>query len=133
MTSFLPGALLGGGAGGLSTARARPRRDFRQHVGLAQNQNLVGSKFDLGAAVLGKDDLVALSDVHFDALPILVSRTRADRQHLAALRLLFGSVRQDDPAYRRLLLLEHLDDQSVAKWLQIHESLPEQFLESVSD
>jgi hypothetical protein len=35
----------------------------------------------------------------------------------AALRLLLRRVRQDDPARRRLLVLEGLDDEAVAQWL----------------
>ena len=42
-------------------------------------------------------------------------RERADGEHASALRLLLGSVGEDDPARRRLLLLEHLDDQTIAQ------------------
>src|SRR5205807_6428054 len=54
IASFLPWVvLLGGGARELALALrlARLRRHFRQQVGLAQNQDLVGAKLDLGAAV----------------------------------------------------------------------------------
>ena len=52
--------------------------------------------------------------------PVLVAGARADGQDAAALRLLLRRVRQDDAADRRLLFLEGLDDQAVAKRLQIH-------------
>jgi hypothetical protein len=39
-----------------------------------------------------------------------------------ALRLLPGGVRQDDPAQRQLLLIQHLNDQTVTKRLQIHKA-----------
>ena len=53
---------------------------------------------DLGAAVLREDDLVALGDVHRDELALVVARARADREDVAALRLLLRGVRQDDAA-----------------------------------
>src|SRR6266536_3063847 len=126
MSASLPGGRLGGGASQLAVALAfdRPRRDFRQHIRLAQDQVLVRADLDLGAAVLGEDDLVALRQIHGDEVPALVPATRTDREHTAALRLFPGGVRQDDPAHRRLLLLEHLDDQAVAKRLQIHATPP---------
>src|SRR5437764_969624 len=71
-------------------ALARQWCDFREHIGLAQDQHIFDAELDLGAAVLGEDDLVPLGDVHFDALPVLVSCTRADGQHTSTLRLLPG-------------------------------------------
>ena len=53
-------------------------------------------------------------------IAILVAGARADGEDPAALRLLLRRVRQDDAADRRLLLLEDLDDQAIAKRLQIH-------------
>src|SRR6476619_351929 len=98
--------------------------DLGEYVRLAQDQNLVGADLDLGAAVLGEDDLVALRDVHLDALPVLVARAGADRQDLAALRLLLGRVGEHDAARRGLLLFENLHDQTVTKGLQIHRTPP---------
>src|SRR6266705_1028173 len=97
----------------LSLDRRAVADDLRQDVRLAEDQNLVGAELDLGAAVLAEDDLVALDDVERDVLPVLVAGARADGQDAAALRLLPGGVRQDDPALRRLLLVEDLDDQTV--------------------
>src|SRR3954471_19540223 len=94
--------------------------DLRENVRLAQDQNLVGADLDLGASVLGEDDLVTLLDIHLDALSVLVTRTGADLQDLAALRLLLGSVGQHDAARRSGLLFEDLHDQAVTEWLQIH-------------
>src|SRR5207245_2622175 len=116
--------LLGGGAGELAFALATCVDDLREHIRLTQNQNILAAELDLGPAVLREDDLVPLGDVHFDVLPVLVPPTRADRQDATALRLLPGRVRQDDPAHRQLLLIEHLDDQAVTKRLQIHEKPP---------
>jgi hypothetical protein len=94
--------------------------DLREHVRLAQDQNVVGTELDLGPAVLRVDDLVALGDLHGHDLALVVARARADREDAAALRLLLRRIGQDDPARRRLLLLEGLDDQAVAQRLQIH-------------
>ena len=46
---------------------------------------------------------------------------------LAALRLLERGVREHDPAHRRLLLLEGLDDQAVSQGRQIHSFRPPLF------
>src|SRR5437867_3953542 len=113
--------LLGGGAGELAlTLRARLRCDLRKHVGLAEDQDIVAAELDLGAAVLGEDDLVSRGDVQFDVFAMLVPCAGPDGQDTAALRLLPGRVGQHDPAPGCLFLLEHLDDQSVSEWLQVH-------------
>jgi hypothetical protein len=93
---------------------------LREHVGLTEDQHLVGADADLRAAVLREDDLVALGDVHLDVLAVLVTGAGANGQDLPALRLLLRRVRKDDPTRRGLLLLEHLDDQTIAKRLQVH-------------
>src|SRR5918996_2989176 len=67
--------------------------DLGQDVRLAQDQVLVGADLDLGAAVLGEDDLVTLLQVHLDELAVLVARTGAHGEDTAALRLLLGRVR----------------------------------------
>src|SRR6188474_2051784 len=94
--------------------------DLGQDVRLAQDQDLVGADLDLGAAVLGEDDLVTLLDVHLDVLAVLVPRPGADSQDAAALRLLLGGIRQHDAADGGLLLFEDLHDQTVTQGLQVH-------------
>src|SRR4029078_9767989 len=95
--------------------------DLREHIRLAKDQKLVGADLDLGAAVLREDHLVALGDVERDHVAgLLRAVARADGEHATALRLLLGVVRQDYPAERRLLLVENLDDEPIAKRLQIH-------------
>src|SRR5207245_2434431 len=81
---------------------------------------LVGGYPDSGPAVLGADHLVALRCVHRDEFALVVSQARTDGEDAAPLRLLLRRVGQHDAAHRRLLLLEDLDDQAVAKRLQIH-------------
>src|SRR3954452_9816932 len=91
--------------------------DLGQNVRLAEDQNLVGTELDLGPAVLAEDDLVALVEIHGDVLAVLVAGAGADCEDAAALRLLLRGVRQNDAADRRLLFLEDLDDQAIAKRL----------------
>src|SRR3954467_9804400 len=91
--------------------------DLGEDVRLAEDQDIVGADLDLGPAVLAEDDLVARCDVHGDVLAVVVTRTRTDREDLAALRLLLRGIRQDDAADRRFLFLEDLDDQAIAKRL----------------
>src|SRR6266513_2595090 len=111
---------LRGGAGGLAIAH-----DLREHIGLAEDQVILGAYPDLGPAVLGEDDLVALRQVHQDELAVVVPGARADGEDAAALRLLLRGIRKHDAARRRLLLFEDLDDEAVTKWLQVHSEPPD--------
>ena len=82
--------------------------DLGEHVRLAQDEQVLAVDRDLGAAVLGVEDLVALGDVERAALAVLVDRAVADGEDLALLRLLLGGVGEDDAARGRLLLLDRL-------------------------
>src|SRR5438309_3274614 len=106
---------LRGGAGRLAIAG-----DLGEYVRLAQDQVVVAADLDLGPAVLGEDDLVALRQVHRDELSVVVPGTRADGEDAAALRLLLRGIRKHDAAHRRLFLFEDLDDEAVTKRLQVH-------------
>src|SRR5438552_18003162 len=99
--------------------------DLREDVRLAEDQILLRADLDLGPAVLGEDDLVALRQVHRDELAVVVPGARADREDAAALRLLLRGVRKHDAARRRLLLFEDLDDEAVTKWLPVHAEPPD--------
>ena len=66
------------------------------------------------------EDVFENQGVQLDVLAVLVSCAGPDGQDTAALWLLSGRVRQDDPAPGLLFLLEHLDDQAVREWLQVH-------------
>src|ERR1700754_5339406 len=90
--------------------------DLREHVGLAQDEQLLALHVDLGAAVLGVEDLVALRDVERDPLlAVLVPLAIADGDDLAARGLLLGGLREEDAASGRLVLLDGLDDQAIAE------------------
>src|SRR3954452_14968538 len=113
---------LRGCAGGLAIAH-----DLGEYVRLAQDQGIVGPDLDLGSAVLGEDDLVALLQVHRDELSVVVPGARAYCEDAAALRLLLRGVRKHDAAHRRLFLFEDLDDEAVTKRLQVHAWPPDCF------
>jgi hypothetical protein len=100
---------------------AGSRDDLREYVRLAQDEHVVPVDLHLGAPVLRVQDLVAGGDVEGDAfLAILVPVAVAHGDDLALLRLLLGGVGEDEAASGRLLLLDRLDDQPVAKRLQVH-------------
>src|SRR3954453_3349445 len=92
--------------------------DDRENVAGRQDEVLVGAELDLGAAVLREDDGVAFLDVHRRALAVLES-AGADREDLALLRLLLGGVRDHDAGRRRLLGLQHLNDDAVLERLDV--------------
>src|SRR5206468_11737200 len=76
---------------------------------------------DLGAAVLGVEDLVPFGDVERDALlALVVVAAVADGDDLALLRLFLRGVGEDDPAGGRLLLLDRPHDEPVAQGLELH-------------
>src|SRR6266542_4144380 len=126
-------------AGELAFALAACVYDLREHIRLAQDQNVVGAELDLGPAVLREDDLVPLGDVHLDVFArLLVAGAGPDCEDFAPLRLFLRRVGQDDAPdgdfllLERLIvealeeeevtvggivLLERLDDQAVAKRL----------------
>src|SRR6201999_616252 len=94
--------------------------DLGEDVGLAQDQQVLAVNGDLRAAVLRVQDLVALGHVERDALAVVVELPVADREDLALLRLLLGGVRKDDAGSGRRVLLDSLDDQTIAQGLEIH-------------
>src|SRR3954451_19429335 len=97
--------------------------DLGEDVGLAQNEQVLAVDLDLGAAVLGVEDLVALRDVERDALlAFIVEAALAHGDDLALLGLLLGGVGEDDAAGGRLLLLDRPHDEPVAQGLELHGS-----------
>src|ERR671921_811812 len=95
--------------------------ELGQHVGLAEDEEVLTLDLDLRAAVLGVQDLVTLGDVERDALlALVVPLAVTDGDDLALLGLLLGGVRKDDAAGGGLLLLDCLDDQAIAQGLELH-------------
>src|SRR3954468_19523209 len=99
--------------------------DLGQHVGLAQDEEVLALDLDFGAAVLGVKELVALGDVKRDPLAgLLTELAVSDGQDLALLGLFLRRVGEDDAARGRLLLLDRLDDQTIAEGLELHRGPP---------
>src|ERR687895_2672524 len=96
-------------------------RYLREHVRLPQDEQVIAFDLDLGAAVLRIQDLVALGDVERNPLvAVLVPLAVADRENLAALRLLLGRVGKDDAAGGGLFLFNRLDDQAGSQRVEVH-------------
>src|SRR5215207_8528922 len=94
--------------------------DLGQDVALAQDQEVLAVDRDLGAAVLGVEDLVALRDVERHALAVIVELAVTDGEDLALLRLLLRGVGEHDAGGGRRVLLDGLDDQPIAQGLELH-------------
>src|SRR3954447_23034026 len=97
------------------------RLDLGEDVRLAKDEQVLTVDLDLGASVLGVEDLVALRDVERNALLALVVVTAlADGDDLPLLGLFLGGVGEDDAAGGRLLLLDGPHDEPVAQGLELH-------------
>src|SRR5436190_23974059 len=94
--------------------------DLREDVRLAEDQVLLRADLDLGPAVLGEDDLVALRHVHRDELSVVVPGAGTNCEDAAALRLLLRRIRKHDAADSLFLFIEDFDDQAVTQRLQVH-------------
>src|SRR5579871_4007778 len=70
----------------------------RQHVVLAQNDELVRTEFDLGAAVFGVVDLVADLDIHRAELAALEQLARPNGDDLSLLRFFLRRIGEQDAA-----------------------------------
>src|SRR6478609_2875974 len=82
--------------------------ELGEDVRLAQHEQFVALDGDLGPAVFGVEDLVALAHVERAASAVLVDRAIADGDDLALLGLLLGRIGEDDAAGGRLLLIDWL-------------------------
>ena len=91
--------------------------DDGEDVAGGQEQVLLAVVLDLGAAVLAEDDDVALGDIERDAVAVVVDATGAGRDDLALLRLLLGSVGDDQARGGGGLGLEGLDEDAVLERL----------------
>src|SRR6476646_1317277 len=87
--------------------------DLRENVTLPQDLDVVAADFDVGAAVLAVDHLIA--DVHRElaALAAIEQLARANGQYLATLRLFFGRIRQNDSARGTLFSLDGLNNDAI--------------------
>src|SRR5215470_4322611 len=83
--------------------------EHSQDLILAQNQVFLAVDSDVGARVFAEQNPVAGLHVDCDALAVLEQLSAADRDHFGLLRLLFGAVRDDDPASDGFLFLQAPD------------------------
>src|SRR3990172_2825699 len=91
-----------------------------QDIGLPEDEELLvlGAEDAAGhllAGVLGVEDTVAHTDVHGDALAVVVEAAGSDGEHLAHLGLLTGGVRDHEAGGADLLLPDLLDEDTVAQ------------------
>ena len=87
--------------------------DNGQHVILFHDEVLMAVECDLLASMLAEEDPVAGFDVEGHPLAIVVRLAVAGGDDRALLRLLFGAVRDDDPADALLTFLEAVNDDAV--------------------
>src|SRR5437763_3915609 len=81
--------------------------DLGQHVGLAEDEELLAVHLDLRAAVLAVQDFVALGDVERRALAgVFIHAAVSHGQDLALLGLLLSGIGQDDSAGSGLHILD---------------------------
>src|SRR4051794_34316583 len=91
--------------------------DDRENVAGREDQVVLAAELDLGATVLGVDDLVADGDIERDAVAVVVDAAGAHGDDLALLRLLLGGVGDDQTGSSGLLSLDLLDDDAILERL----------------
>src|SRR5215213_7556514 len=107
-------------SGGSLPRQGRPSvGDDREDVLLADDEEVLLLQLELGAGVLAVEHLLPDLDVHRDALALGVEGARPDLQDHPLLGLLLRRVRQDDAALRHLLARGRLDDDAIAKGLEL--------------
>src|SRR5215208_3964855 len=89
-------------------------------VAFLHDQVLDFVNLDLGSRPLAEQHLVANLDVDRDQLAALVAAARADGDHLAALRLFLGVIRNDDACGGSCLGFDTFDDDTVVEWTEFH-------------
>ncbi len=91
--------------------------DDGEDVARVEEQVLLAVVLELGAAVLGEHDDIALSDVHRDASALVVDATGTGGDDLALLGLLLGGVRDHETRSGGLDCLEGLNEDAVLERL----------------
>src|SRR5213080_1034857 len=89
--------------------------DDGEDVLLADDEEILLVHLELGARVLGIEDLLALFDVDMLALPVVEDAAGTDGQDLALLGLLLGGVGQDDATLGGLFARGRLDDHAITE------------------
>ena len=94
--------------------------DDGQHFVLAHDEVLLAIELDFLARVLAEEDQIARLDIERDALAVVVHLAVAGGDDLALLRLLFGRVRDDDPADFLLAFFKAPNDEPIVQRSDIH-------------
>src|SRR5437763_11167615 len=89
-------------------------------VAFLHDQVLDLVNLDLGSRPLAEQHLVANLDVDRDQLAALVAAARADGDHLAALWLFLGVIRNDDACGGSCLGFDTFDDDTVVERTEFH-------------
>jgi len=77
---------------------------------------------DFRAAVFAEQNHVTLLYVQGSYRAVFGDATVAYCNDLTFLRLFFGAVGNDDPAFRLLFLVDALDENAILEWTNLHES-----------
>src|ERR1700680_4260510 len=94
-----------------------------ENVVFFKNEIFFAFQLELGAAILGVQDAVALADVHRGAIAVIKQAARADRDDGAFLGLLFGCIRDNNAALGYFFFRGGFDDYTVANWTNVcHDS-----------
>src|SRR6516225_9227487 len=89
--------------------------DLGKNVALAQDLDFFAVHFNVVAGVTAVEHFVSLGDGRFGSLAVFQKFPGTYCQHPAALRLLLGGVRQQNPTGRLFLRLERLHDDPVVQ------------------
>src|SRR3989449_4091992 len=100
--------------------RVPPLLENGEDVFLAHDQVLLVIELHLGAGVLPEQDLVPGLHIERDLLALVGDLAVADGFHLALLGLLLGRVRNNDPAFLDLFLLEPLHQKPIVQRTNLH-------------
>src|ERR1041385_6769586 len=87
-----------------------------QHFLFAHDDEILAVELDFGAAVLAKQDAVALFHVERTNLAFFVDLALAGGDNFALLRLLFCRVGDNDSATRGLAFFNATDQDAVVQW-----------------
>src|SRR6266404_519427 len=88
--------------------------DDGQDVIFPEHQVLIVFQNELGAAILGVQDAIALADIHGGALASIKHAASTYSDHDALLRLLFSSVRDNDATLGDFFFSNRFNDHAVA-------------------
>jgi hypothetical protein len=87
--------------------------DYAHDVGLLHDQEVFVIDLDLAARPFAEQDAIACFQIERHDLAVLVASARTNGDDFALLRLLLGSIRDDNAALRLLFAFDAADDDAV--------------------